>query len=668
MSTENTHSDLAASHPSPQDGCCSVENTTNTRENKKKSSWQDWKLYFPSVLSFTFLITGILFDHFQVYWFEGVFRIATYAVAYLLVGWEVIRMAVAHLLKGGLFNEFFLMSIATLGAFYLGEYAEGVAVMLFYTIGELVQGNAVRRSKKSIRDLIDSRPNTVRVKRGEAFIPKSPEEVTIGEIIQIRAGERLALDGVLLTDTAELDTAALTGESVPRTVTTGGTVLAGMINLAQLTEVKVTKLYKDSALARILFLVEQASSRKAKTQRFIASFAKVYTPVVVFMAVGLVFLPYLVVDNYLFNDWLYRALVFLVISCPCALVISIPLGYFGGLGAAAQRGILFKGANYLDVMAKLETVVFDKTGTLTEGKLRVVAADFSFYTGNKDNLLLAIAGLESNSNHPVAKAILEYISPDSTLPPLTQIAEKAGKGLMGSWEGKSLVAGNLALMDEVGISYAADFKGADQTLIAVGLEGSLVGYFLLADKAKREAGEVIRSLKSLGVKRFSILSGDRSAVVKKLAEELGVKSAHGDLLPEDKVRKLEQLLSGKQGSLAFVGDGINDAPVLGLADVGIAMGGMGSDAAIETADVVIQDDNLSKIPLAMEIGRKTRQIVWQNIGFAFGVKALVLTLGAFGMASLWEAVFADVGVALLAIANALRIQWHFKRKEKGRVM
>ncbi|HSI77711.1 MAG TPA: heavy metal translocating P-type ATPase [Lunatimonas sp.] len=640
--------------------CCGDENSHNGAEKIKKNIWEFWKLYLPSCLSFIILVAGILMDHFQVPWFEGVFRMLIYAFAYLLVGWEVIQMAAVHLIKGGLFNEFFLMTVATLGAFYLGEYAEGVAVMLFYTIGELLQGNAVRQSKKSIRDMIDRRPTTVRVKRGTVYIPLSPERVGVGEVIQVRAGERLALDGVLINEAAEMDTAALTGESVPRLITSGDRVLAGMINLSQLVEIRTTKLFKDSALARILFLVEQASSRKAKTQRFIASFAKTYTPVVVFFALGLVILPYFLIDTYNFNAWLYRALVFLVISCPCALVISIPLGYFGGLGAAAQRGILFKGANYLDVMAKIDTVVFDKTGTLTEGKLRVVTSDFSQYEGDENKLIDAVAGLESNSNHPVAKAILEFLKPSDGKLPLSKISEIAGKGLKGMWEGRQLVAGNLALMDEFEIPYAIDLREFKQTLIGVGFEGNLVGYFLLADTAKAEASEVIGALKLLGVSYFSILSGDRMAVVRKLADELGMENAFGDLLPEDKVRKFEQLL-GKNRTVAFVGDGINDAPVLGLADVGVAMGGMGSDAAIETADVVIQDDNLSKIPLAIEIGRKTRQIVWQNIGLAFGVKAIVLTLGAFGMASLWEAVFADVGVALLAIGNSMRIQYYFRR-------
>ncbi|WP_158859459.1 heavy metal translocating P-type ATPase [Lunatibacter salilacus] len=657
MSTNQKNSYVAEKKDQSQAGCCGEDSLTNPQEKVKASL--DWKLYFPSCLSFIILVAGILMDHFQVGWFEGIFRISIYAFAYLLVGWEVIRMAAVHLIKGGLFNEFFLMTIATFGAFYLGEYAEGVAVMLFYTIGELLQGNAVRRSRKSIRDLIDSRPTTVRVKRDKAYISLSPEKVGLGEVIQVRAGERLALDGVLLNDAAEMDTAALTGESVPRPVSSGDTVLAGMINLSQLVEVRTTKLFKDSALARVLFLVEQASSRKAKTQRFIASFAKIYTPVVVFSALGLVILPYFLIETYDLNDWLYRALVFLVISCPCALVISIPLGYFGGLGAAAQRGILFKGANYLDVMAKVDMVVFDKTGTLTEGKLRVVKSDFSQYDGDENKLMGAVAGLESNSNHPVAKAILEFLKPDDGKPPLSKISEIAGKGLSGIWEGKQLVAGNLALLDEFGITYAGDMREFQQTLIGVGFEGSLVGYFLLADTAKMDASGVIGALKSLGVNEFSILSGDRMAVVKKLADDLGIENAFGDLLPEDKVREFEQLL-GRNRTVAFVGDGINDAPVLGLADVGIAMGGMGSDAAIETADVVIQDDNLSKIPLAIEIGRKTRQIVWQNIGLAFGVKAVVLTLGAFGMASLWEAVFADVGVALLAIGNALRIQYYFR--------
>lgn len=649
---------MAESNHQQQATCCSDEKSPNEAEKIKQNRWQVWKHYFPSCLSFLILVAGILMDHFQVHWFVGVLRISIYAFAYLLVGWEVIRMAAIHLFKGGIFNEFFLMTIATLGAFYLGEYAEGVAVMLFYTIGELVQGNAVRRSKQSIKDLIDSRPNKVRVKRGVEFVSKSPEEIIIGEIIQLRAGERLALDGVLSDDAAEMDTSALTGESLPRLVSSGETVLAGMINLTQLIEVKTTKLYKDSALARILFLVEQASSRKAKTQRFIASFAKVYTPAVVFMALALVALPYLIDEEYVFEDWLYRALVFLVISCPCALVISIPLGYFGGLGAAAKRGILFKGANFLDVMAKLQSVVFDKTGTLTEGKLRVVKANFDTYIGDFQKLMQAIAGLESHSNHPVAKAILDYLPSVGKTTAFTQITEIAGKGLKCHWNEKTVVVGNLVLMDELEIPYPPALNESQQTLIAVGLEGSLVGYFTLADILRSEALGTIKKLKELGVKHFSILSGDRMVVVSKLAKDLGIKNVFGDLLPEDKVRKFEELSEAK-GFVAFVGDGINDAPVLGLADVGIAMGGMGSDAAIETADVVIQDDNLSKIPLAIEIGRKTRQIVWQNITLAFGVKALVLALGAFGMASLWEAVFADVGVALLAIANALRIQWHF---------
>lgn len=649
---------MAESNHQQQATCCSDEKSPNEAEKIKQNRWQIWKHYFPSCLSFLILVAGILMDHFQVHWFVGVLRISIYAFAYLLVGWEVIRMAAIHLFKGGIFNEFFLMTIATLGAFYLGEYAEGVAVMLFYTIGELVQGNAVRRSKQSIRDLIDSRPKMVRVKRDGEFVSISPEEISIGEILQVRAGERLALDGVLLNDAAEMDTAALTGESLPRLIHSGDRVLAGMINLSKLVEVRTTKLFKDSALSRILFLVEQASSRKAKTQRFIASFAKVYTPIVVFLALALVILPYFLIDSYNFNDWLYRALVFLVISCPCALVISIPLGYFGGLGAAAQRGILFKGANYLDVMAKIQSVVFDKTGTLTEGKLRVIKSNFDNYIGDLERLMQAVAGLESHSNHPVAKAILDYLPSVGKTTAFTQITEIAGKGLKCHWNEKTVVVGNLVLMDELEIPYPPALNESQQTLIAVGLEGSLVGYFTLADILRSEALGTIKKLKELGVKHFSILSGDRMVVVSKLAKDLGIKNVFGDLLPEDKVRKFEELSEAK-GFVAFVGDGINDAPVLGLADVGIAMGGMGSDAAIETADVVIQDDNLSKIPLAIEIGRKTRQIVWQNITLAFGVKALVLALGAFGMASLWEAVFADVGVALLAIANALRIQWHF---------
>nr|MBI1231105.1 heavy metal translocating P-type ATPase [Cytophagales bacterium] len=629
-----------------------------------KNSSLDWKNYFPSILSFLILVTGIILDHYQLYWFDGVFRFTIYLFGYLLVGWDVIRMAANLLLKGGIFNEFFLMSIATLGAFYLGEYAEGVAVMLFYTIGELLQGNAVQRSKQSIRDLIDSRPAVVRVKREGDYLSIPAAEVSIGEVIQIRAGEKLALDGVLISDAAEMDTAALTGESLPRLVNSGDAVLAGMINLSKLIEVKTTKLFKDSTLARILFLVEQASSRKAKTQRFISSFAKIYTPVVVFSALGLVIVPGLVLDDYIFNDWLYRALVFLVISCPCALVISIPLGYFGGLGAAAQQGILFKGANFLDVMAKIRTVVFDKTGTLTVGRLHVKSSHFETGAEDKQALMEAVSDLEANSNHPVARAIREYLPPSSNSSALSEITEIAGKGLRCLWKDKSLVAGNLALLEESGIAYPSELQEFHQTLIAVGFDGMLAAYFVLEDTPKKEGLDTITKLRKLGASHFAILSGDRLPVVRQLADELGIQTAFGGLLPDQKMKQFEQFL-GKEGAVAYVGDGINDAPVLSLADVGIAMGGMGSDAAIETADVVIQDDNLLKIPLAVEIGRKTRLIVWQNIFFAFTVKALVLFLGAFGLASLWEAVFADVGVALLAIANALRIQWHYKRKKRS---
>jgi Cd2+/Zn2+-exporting ATPase len=543
--------------------------------------------------------------------------------------------------------------MATLGAFYIGEYAEGVAVMLFYVIGEHFQEAAVARSRKFIKDLIDNRPDTVWVLRNGQVLATSPQQVNLGEIIQVKAGERVALDGEMLTDRTSFNTAALTGESRPDTRIKGEKVLAGMINLDQVIDLKVTSLYENSALSKILKLVEEASGRKAKTQQFITKFAKVYTPIVVLLAVGLTLLPYFFVESYVFKEWLYRALIFLVVSCPCALVISIPLGYFGGIGAASKNGILFKGSNYLDQMRKVDTVVMDKTGTLTEGVFEV--QDVVVKSLDKKEFLALAAAIESKSTHPIAQAVVAYAGMGYLQKKVTAVEEISGHGLKGVVDGKQVLAGNAGLLNKFNVAYDTELDNIVESIVLIAVDGQFAGYMTIADKNKPDALTAIHQLRGLGIKNIVMLSGDKDSIVQKVAQSLSIDKAYGGLLPQDKVSKVEELKrEGK--TVAFVGDGINDAPVISLADVGIAMGGLGSDAAIETADVVIQTDQPSKIATAINIGKKTNQIVWQNIGLAFGVKALVLILGAGGVATMWEAVFADVGVAFLAILNAVRIQ------------
>ncbi len=545
------------------------------------------------------------------------------------------------------------MGIATIGAFAIGEYPEVVAVMLFYAVGEVFQTLAVKRAKANIKSLLDQRPDEVTVLRNNEPETVKAETVAVGEIIQLKPGEKLGLDGELLSETASFNTAALTGESKPDTKAKGETVLAGMINLNTVAQVQVTTAYTDSKLSKILELVQNATSQKAPTELFIRKFAKIYTPIVVLLAVAICVLPYFFVADYEFKDWLYRALVFLVISCPCALVISIPLGYFGGIGAASRNGILFKGSNFLDALSNIQNVVMDKTGTMTEGVLKVqeVVFDKAF---NQDKILKLVNILESHSTHPVATAIHEYVGkPDNTIR-LENTEEIAGHGLKSTINGKDLLVGNFKLMNKFGIQYDLDPSSIVYTTIAVAYDNKFVGYITIADSIKEDAQETINLLHKLNVKA-TMLSGDKSTVVKYVAEQLGIDNAFGDLLPEDKVNKVKEI-KAKGESVAFVGDGVNDAPVVALSDVGIAMGGLGSDATIETADVVIQDDKPSKIPVAINIGKQTKKIVWQNITLAFAVKGIVLVLGAGGLATMWEAVFADVGVALLAILNAVRIQ------------
>lgn len=613
-----------------------------------------FQMFLPAMISFALLLIGIILDYYiQPGWFKDWIRLVWYLIAYVPVGLPVLKEAYESIRHGDVFSEFFLMGIATVGAFGIGEYPEGVAVMLFYSVGEVFQAMAVTRAKSNIKTLLDQRPDEVTVLKDGKPETLKAEKVNIGEIIQLKSGEKLGLDGELLSETASFNTSALTGESKPDTKIKGETVLAGMINLNTVSQVKVTTAYRDSKLSKILEMVQNATAQKAPTELFIRKFAKVYTPIVVFLAIGITLLPYFFVEDYLFRDWLYRALVFLVISCPCALVISIPLGYFGGIGAGSRHGILFKGSNFLDVLAKVQHVVMDKTGTMTEGVFKVQEVNFK-NDFNKDEILKFINALESKSSHPVATAIHEYAGEIDHTVQLENVEEIAGYGLKAAVNGKELLVGNFKLLDRFNISYDIKPENIVYTLIAVAYDKKFVGYLTIADSIKADAQLAINKLKALHVKT-TMLSGDKTSVVQFVAGKLGIQNAYGDLLPEDKVNKVKEIKSKKE-TVAFVGDGVNDAPVVALSDVGIAMGGLGSDATIETADVVIQDDMPSKIPMAINIGKQTKKIVWQNIILAFSVKAVVLALGAGGIATMWEAVFADVGVALLAILNAVRIQ------------
>jgi Cd2+/Zn2+-exporting ATPase len=609
--------------------------------------------YIPALVTLVMLLLGISFDHiFRVPAFQLI-RPYWYILAYLPVGVPVLREVWETFKAKDFFTEFSLMSIATIGAFCIGEYPEGVTVMLFYTIGELFQMAAVNRAKRNIKALLDVRADIAHVFRSGKYISLSPEQVAIGELIQVKVGEKIPLDSELESDKGSFNTAALTGESKPKTIKKGETVLAGMLNLDQVIELRVTKVFADSALSRILEMVQNATARKAKTELFIRKFAKIYTPIVFFLALALIIIPLVVLrSDYHFQTWLYRSLVFLVISCPCALVISIPLGYFGGIGAASAHGILFKGSNFLDLITKLTTVVMDKTGTLTKGVFSVQKIESSI---DEKEFLNFLSAVEAKSTHPIARAIVAYTG-KTDIHPAENITEIAGMGLKGNVNGKDILAGNVKLLEKFKVSFDAGLKDIEESIVAVAVAGQYVGYVLIADEVKEDAQQAIKQLHENGVREVIMLSGDKSSIVKKVALQLGLDAYYGDLLPEDKVAKLEEIKKKQQNVVAFVGDGINDTPVLAISDIGIAMGAMGSDAAIETADVVIQTDQPSKIATAIKIGKATRNVVLQNIILAFAVKALVLILGAGGVATMWEAVFADVGVAFLAILNAVRIQ------------
>ena len=639
--------------------CCAHECASEKEVEVKIFIFQE---YWKAGLSFILLISGIIMNALDFAFFHKEYvALAWYIVAYLPVGLPVLKEAWEGMKEKDYFSEFTLMVVATIGAFYIGEYPEGVAVMLFYTIGELFQGKAVDKAKRNIGALLDARPEKALVLRDNSLITESPKNVKVGEIIEIKSGERVPLDGVMLNEVAAFNTAALTGESVPRNIREGEEVLAGMIVTDKVIRIKVTRPFDKSALARILELVQNASERKAPAELFVRKFARIYTPIVIGLAVLIVLFPfvYSFIDTqfaYVFNDWLYRALVFLVISCPCALVVSIPLGYFGGIGAASRLGILFKGGNYLDAITKINTVVFDKTGTLTQGTFEVQECKSASGIKEKE-LIKLVASVESNSTHPVAKAIVNYAKLQNVeLLPVTGAKEFAGFGLEAMINGTPVWVGNCRLLSKFNIKYPAELLQITDTMVICAIGTDYAGYLLLADTLKEDAKKAIDDLRMLHIKNIQILSGDKQSIVTNFAEKLGISKAYGDLLPEGKVKHLEELRQDEANRIAFVGDGMNDAPVLALSHVGIAMGGLGSDAAIETADVVIQTDQPSKVAEAIKVGKLTRRIIWQNVSLAFGVKLLVLILGAGGIATLWEAVFADVGVALLAIMNAVRIQ------------
>lgn len=580
-----------------------------------------------------------------------VFLFLIYLVPYLVIGYDIIYKAARNISHGQVFDENFLMMIATFGAFGVGEYSEAVAVMLFYQVGELFQGYAVGKSRQSISDMMDICPEYANMEVDGKLTQVDPDDVELGSTIVIKPGERIPLDGIVLEGESFIDTAALTGESVPRRAVSGDEVISGCVNGSGTLKVRTTKEFDDSTVARILELVENASSKKAKVENFITKFARYYTPVVTIGAVILAILPPLILGGG-WGEWIRRACIFLVISCPCALVISVPLGFFGGIGAASRIGVLVKGSNYLEAVAEMETIVFDKTGTLTKGEFKVQG--IYPVSGSKEELLELAALAEGYSTHPIAGSIREAYGKEPDIDRVGQAEEIAGRGICVPVDGKEILIGNEKLMKEKNIAYLPD-KNAG-TVVYVACEGSFAGTIVIADSVKDGAAQAIQSMKRVGVKKCVMLTGDRQEAAEAVARELGIDEIHAELLPGDKVSKVEELLARQEGKskLAFVGDGINDAPVLTRADIGIAMGSMGSDAAIEAADVVLMDDDVGKIASIVRISRKTLAIVKQNIVFALAVKALVLLLGAFGVANMWEAVFADVGVSVIAILNSMR--------------
>ena len=623
--------------------CC---NDSHEHGEEEEMSW--WK----PALSLAMLAIGMAMSAMDVQWFQSTWvRALWYLAAWLPTGLGVLREAIEEAREGEIFSEFLLMSVASVGAFAIGEYPEAVAVMALYCIGEMLQDRAVSRARGNIKSLIAFRPDHAVIVEGDQRKTVAPADVKVGDIVEVKPGERVPIDGRLTGDAAAFDTAALTGESVPRVIEAGEEVLAGMIASESVVRLQAVRPASESAVSRILHLVEEASERKSPAELFIRRFARVYTPIVVGLAVLVVALPwvYSLVEpsfGYDFAQWLHRALVFLVISCPCALVISIPLSYFAGIGAASRRGILFKGSNYLDAIARVDTVVFDKTGTLTTGTFAVSKVE-----GLSDEQVATVAAIEQDSPHPIARAITDH-RPAAQVQ-VMDLKNIAGYGLSAVVDGKKWLVGTLRLLEREGVVFPDELKAVVGTMVAVAIDGRYAGHIVLSDKPKEDAAQSIGGLNQQGIETV-MLSGDKQVLAEQVAHQIGIKQAHGDLLPQDKAAHIERIKQdGSQ--VAFVGDGINDAPVLALSDVGIAMGGLGSDMAVETADVVIQTDQPSRVAEAVTLGRRTRRIVTQNIAFAIGVKVLVMVLGVLGIANLWEAVFADVGVALLCVLNSLRL-------------
>ena len=618
---------------------------------KEKNVWTD---YIDHKELTRFGVGVVFFAVAMLFQFSSRVRFSLFLISYILVGGEIVLKAIKNIGRGQVFDENFLMAVATLGAFAVGEFPEGVAVMLFYQIGEFFQDVAVNRSRKSIADLMDIRPDFANVKIGEEIRVVSPEEVKVGESIVVKPGEKIPLDGKVIEGRSMLDTSALTGESLPREVESGSEVLGGFINKNGVLTIEVTKEFGESTVSKILDLVQNASSKKAPTESFITKFARYYTPMVVFSALALAFIPPLFIEGAAFSEWIYRALIFLVISCPCALVVSIPLGFFGGIGGASKNGILVKGGNYLEALNSVEAVVFDKTGTLTKGVFKVTQT-VPKTEMTKEELIEYAAFAESYSNHPIATSIVQAYGKEINPNAVEEYEEIAGHGISARVKGKAILAGNTKLMDKEHISYE-DVDGIG-TVIHLAIDGRYAGYIIISDEIKQDASIAMDSLRQLGVKKLVMLTGDNKKVGEWVAKQLGLDEVYTELLPDEKVEKVEVLDQQKsaKGKLIFVGDGINDAPVLARADIGVAMGALGSDAAIEAADVILMTDEPSKLVSAIKIAKRTRNIVWQNIIFSLGVKGIVLLLGAFGIATMWEAVFADVGVALLAVLNAMRV-------------
>lgn len=633
-----------------------ADHHSHSNAQEQEHSWDDFQsriFYWRTGLGFFFFIAAITMSFWYVdypFWL----RLTLYLSSYFFIGLHIIISALLSVRHGDLFNETTLMTLATVGAFTIGEYPEGVAVMIFYTIGELLQDRAVDRSRRSIKDLMNIRPDFANLIQGDDTVRVSPFDVQRGDIILVKAGERIPLDGTIISGESRVDTSPLTGESVPRRVIKGDEVLGGTINQTGLLKVQVAREFSESTVAKILQLVEMASSKKAPIEKFITRFARYYTPAVVFCAASIALLPPLFIEGAVFGDWVYRGLIFLVISCPCALVLSIPVSFFGGIGRASRQGILIKGGNYLEGLNKVATIVYDKTGTLTEGVFKVTEI-LPVNNYSQDEVLAYASLAEINSTHPIGRSILEAWEKPVNKGSIQSYQEYPGEGIQVTAAGETIMVGNTRLMDRMGIDYVVVEKMG--TVVYVVVNNQFMGSIIINDQLKEDSKTTIQTLRSMGIKKQIMLTGDRDVVSKQVADYLGLDGYYAQLLPHDKVMKMEELLAkrSKKSRLVFVGDGINDAPVLARSDIGIAMGALGSDAAIEAADIVLMTDEPGKIVAALETARKTKNIVWQNIIFALGVKGIVLTLGGLGIATLWAAIFADVGVAFLAVLNAVRI-------------